>query len=86
MCCRDYGIGQKKVRLLWDVITQMVCRCASVGTLSLERSSHPAVRHDGGHAAASPATPFTFNQCKANKKLRKNSNTAARFSSFLLFP
>lgn len=52
--CKDYGIGQKKVRLIFagEQNNPDGGRCANVGTFSLKRSSHPAVRHNEGHAAA----------------------------------
>lgn len=52
--CKDYGIGQKKVRLIFagERNDPNGRRHANVGTLSFERSSHPAVRHNKGHAAA----------------------------------
>lgn len=51
--CKDYGIGQKKVRLIFaGERNKPHGRRANVGTLSFKRSSYPAVRHNKGHAAA----------------------------------
>lgn len=53
--CKDYGIGQKKVRLIFAGERNNPNgrrRRANVGTLSFKRSSHPAVRHNKEHAAA----------------------------------
>lgn len=86
--CKDYGVGQKKVSLIFagEQTTGMVVVVRTLALCPKKRSSLPAIRHNGGHVATQPARPFAIDQYSASKTLRKNSNIAARFSTFLSFP